>query len=426
MTAIPSGAAEPRLVQPDDTKLLFLDARLVQSVRDARLKIGRVVKDAHNPLFRADLPWENALNNLYPNVLWDGKRFRLWYKCVVHDRAAVAKMARPTLVHDQGWYLLHATSDDGIDWKKPLRPDFPFDGLPTNAVAQDTPNVGVLRDGRDPDPQRRFKMIYDVGLGKLRVRFSPDGLRWSEPVAAKGFGAYHGDTHNNAFRDERSGKFVLFTKLYLGERLVARFESDDFLTWRTTGLALRSSVEEGQRTQTYCLTAFPYANGYLGYAMMYHAGKDRSVDCELAWSEDSIHWQRVAPGEPLIPRGPAGSYDAGCVYGPAGPPIARDDKLLLLYGGSEAKHLGWKRHCLPCLARLRVDGFAGYEPTKADRPGVIVTQPLRVVAPLRLSADAKGGSIRVRVLDVPGFDNEATIAADVTDEPLRWAGATEN
>ena len=31
-----------------------------------------------------------------------------------------------------------------------------------------------------------------------------------------------------------------------------------------------------------------------------HAGKGRAVDCELAWSPDSITWRRVAPGTPFF------------------------------------------------------------------------------------------------------------------------------
>jgi hypothetical protein len=40
----------------------------------------------------------------------------------------------------------------------------------------------VIYDPEDPDPQRRFKMAYEagvpLGLGRLCVAFSPDGLRW--------------------------------------------------------------------------------------------------------------------------------------------------------------------------------------------------------------------------------------------------------
>ncbi len=62
-------AAEPRLVVPNEKKHLVLDSGVVISASIARLAPGTMVKSERNPLLHADQPWENALNNLYPNVL---------------------------------------------------------------------------------------------------------------------------------------------------------------------------------------------------------------------------------------------------------------------------------------------------------------------------------------------------------------------
>lgn len=421
----------PFLVARSAHKHLVLDSRVVESAEGLRLVLGRVEKDPRNPLFRADKPWENALNNLYPNVHYDEqeKRYRLWYKCVLNDKDVIARMMPPATIHDQGWFLLYATSRDGLAWEKPELGLHGFDGsTKNNAVARDTPNAGVFRDPHEADPARRYKLIYDVGLGKMRVRFSPDGLRWSEPVEPQGLTPRTGDTHNNAFWDERLGRYVLITRFFLGERLVARYESRDFTHWEDPRLVLRSTLQEGKRRQAYCMPSFPYANVYLGLVMMYNAGSDRTVDCELTWSPDSVHWQRVLPGTPFIPRGADGACDSRCIYGPAGPAVAQDDKLLIYYGGSDVPHVGWKRHCLPCLARLRLDGFAAYEPSEAGRAGTLVTQPMLAAGePLRISADAAGGSIRVAVLDEAGFElaNCEPATANVTDKPLRWRGGAD-
>ncbi len=375
-------------------KLLVLDSRVIESTENARLLPGSVTKHAGNPLFQADKPWENSMNNLYPNVIWDEeeKVFKMWYKCVLADQDAIQKMDGISTVHDVGWYLLYATSKDGFTWEKPELGLHAFGGTKaTNIVARDCPNVGVFKDLHDQDPARRYKMVSDVGLGKPQVRFSADGIHWAEAINAEGFGAKNGDTHNNAFWDEGSGKYLWFTKLYFGERLVARFESDDFLHWKNNGLVLRSSLAEGRDSQTYCMPVFRHAGIYLGYLMMYHVGHGRTVDCELAWSPDGLQWQRVAPYEPLIPRGPKGSYDSECIYAMAGPTITRDGKHLIFYGGDDFPHTGWKRHCLPCLATLREDGFAGYESFDTSKPAVLTTRPLRVTAePFRVIADGDG------------------------------------
>lgn len=413
-------------IRSDPATLLLLDPRVVASCEGTRLVMGTVTKHSHNPLFVADRPWENALNNLYPNVAWDEQEhgFKLWYKCVLADREVIARMMPPATVHNVGWFLLYATSPDGITWQKPDLGLIPFDGSThTNIVARDTPNVGVFHDGHDPDPARRYKMIYDVGLGKMRVRFSADGVRWGQPLEPTGFTPYTGDTHNTAFWDERRGRYVCITRFLLGERLVARSESADFLHWEGTRLALRSSLDEGRDRQLYCMPAFPYANGYLGLVMVYNAGSDHTVDCELAWSADSVDWQRVLPGTPLIPRGPAGSYDSACIYAQAGTPVLHEGRLLLFYGGSDVVHRGWKRHCLPCLASLRPDGFAGYAPVDAGGKGMLTTGRVRLERDeLRVSADAAGGCLRLSLLDDSGrpLATALPVTSNVTDAPLAW------
>lgn len=384
-------------------KHLVLDSRVVASTDRAELVVGAVEKDPSNPLFWPDRPWENALNNLYPNVLFDedDQLYKLWYKCVLADEDVIAKMDDPSTVHGVGWYLLYATSKDGRTWTKPNLGLFGFDGSRNNnVVARGTPNVGVFKDTRgDCDPNRRYKMIYDVGTGNMRVRFSPDGIHWSDPVAPEGLGRV-GDTHNNAWWDPELRKYVLITRLYSGQRLVARAESEDFVHWSTPTLALRPRVGEGLNRQMYCMPSFRYEGVYLGYLMMYQAKGDRTVDCELAWSPDSIIWYRVSPGASLIPRGPKGSYDGMCVYAPSGPPIVRNGMLEILYGGSDLPHRGWKRHCLPSMARLRVDGFAGYRPTNADALARVVTQPMVCrEEQLGITADVDGGYVRVRAVD---------------------------
>jgi hypothetical protein len=424
-------AGEPRLVAPDPAKLLMLDTRVIEHAENARLVLGTPIKEPRNPLLPSDQPWENATNNYYPNVLWDTDEhmWKLWYKDVLADKEAVARMDQPSTVHDVGWYLLYATSPDGLAWKKPALGLHKFAGsAANNAVARDCPNVGVFKDPHDPDPARRYKMVFDVGLGKPRVRFSADGIHWGDAQEVQGFTAQQGDTHNNAFFDTRLGKYLWFTKLYLGERLVTRLESDDFQNWRSSGVVLRSTPDEGRATQTYALTVFPYGSIWLGYVMMYHVGSGRTVDAELAWSPDSIHWQRVQPGTPFLKLGDPGSYDSGCIYAQAGPPTVQDGRLLIYYGGSPTVHLGWKRSASLCLARLREDGFTAYEREDATKPAVLTTSLLKPAAePLRLSADGevkmetlpeKDGTMRLRLTLAPGAKLYAITGATLVNTAL--------
>jgi hypothetical protein len=317
---------------------------------------------------------------------------------------------------------LYATSADGLTWDKPALGQIGFDGsTANNIVARDTPNVGVFKDGHDPDAARRYKMVFDQGMGKLKARFSADGVKWGEPIDLVGL-PRTGDTHNNAFWDERQRRYVLITKQFIGERLVYRSTSEDFVHWAEPTLALRSTTEEGKTRQTYCMPSFPYGGAYVGFVMMYNAGTDRTVDCELAFSTDTVTWSRPFAGRPIIPRGAKGAYDSGCIYAQANPPVERDGKLMVFYGGSEAVHRGWKRHCLPCLATMRVDGFAAYE-AAAGKTGTVTTREVTCTGePITISADAAKGTIVAVLLDAAGneLDTSKAITVDSTSAPLVW------
>ena len=80
------------------------------------------------------------------------------------------------------------------------------------------------------------------------------------------------------------------------------------------------------------------------------------------------------------------------------------------------------RHCLPCLATLPVDGFAGYDAIDAKMAATVITSAL-YAAKVCVSADVSaGGSIHIMALDDRNnlVDEAEAITAEVTDAPLRW------
>lgn len=146
--------------------------------------------------------------------------------------------------------------------------------------------------------------------------------------------------------------------------------------------------------QTYAMPVFPYCQGYLGLVMVFDTGRN-TVDCELAWSRDTRRWERIAPGAALIPRGPEGSHDHGCIFA-AAYPIQTEKEILLFYGGNDRGHNGPRRGFF-CRARLRPDGFAGLAPGSAAA-ATVLTQPIEVSGRrLRVCADAARGSVRIGI-----------------------------
>lgn len=88
------------------------------------------------------------------------------------------------------WYMTnicYATSSDGVNWEKPNLGLVEHNGSRSNNLVD--LDVGdyvqgsvVLHDPADPDPKRRFKMVYEPQNygSKMAVAYSPDGLRWRE------------------------------------------------------------------------------------------------------------------------------------------------------------------------------------------------------------------------------------------------------
>jgi hypothetical protein len=412
-------------------KYLVLDSRVIDTTRNARLTPGTVQKNSHNPLFGEDKPWEPRFDNLYPNVAFDEKEglYKCWYTPFIKDKATVTATEaikhsmtycqRLGQIHDRESGLCYATSTDGIVWQKQNLGVIEYNGSSkNNLVKLLVHGAGIVYDPQDPDTNRRFKMFAKTGeSGTMAVCFSHDGVTWSDNLDCSAINVA-GDTHNNAFWDKRTERYVGITRMWRDEvRVVARTESPDFVNWQQAKEVFRGTTVY---RMVYAMPVFPYANVYLGLEMIIDTRTD-TVECELAWSPDTLHWHHVAPGMPLIPRGAEGTYDCGCIYA-AAYPVINDDQICLYYGGGDGPHCSWRKGSF-CLATLGPDRFAGFEPVDPELTATIITQPIHCrPGELTVTADAAGGSLRVAVLDSNNPDLEmcCPISEDVTDHTVTW------
>ena len=148
----------------------------------------------------------NAPDNLaamfYGTVLHDGGRFRMWYHACHWGMnpdwprpfaRQFAKYKDPVLLGPP----CYAESDDGIAWAKPSLGQVLFKGTRGNN-AMDLPyaltaGVTVIKDSDDPDPNRRYKMVYEIlprhadpplpsagRMSTIAAAVSPDGLCWTD------------------------------------------------------------------------------------------------------------------------------------------------------------------------------------------------------------------------------------------------------
>ena len=410
----------------------LLDPRVVAEAANARLVPGPVVKEPANPLFVENRPWEVRLDNLYANLVHDAAAgvCRCWYSPFIVDEAEkttppgrrAAVRYAPT-VREMG--VCYAESRDGLRWEKPALGLCEFEGsLRNNIVLRGPHGSGVFRDEHESDPSRRYKFFYARDDHVMEVAFSADGLRWTKPVSCRAIEAI-GDTHNNALWAPALDRYVGFTRLwskgaYQGVRVVGRTESPDFVHW-TRAEPVLQGLDDAH--QLYAMPVFRYGEGYLGLAMIFDTVEDR-VRPELAWSPDTVRWERVAPGEPLIPNGPEGAWDWGCIYA-AACPVFRDEGILLYYGGSDNVHTNWRKSAMGC-ARLRPDGFAGYR-SDAGETGEVVTRPLtHPGGELHLNLDAPHGTVTVEARDAGGAvkATSARVNGDGAALRVHWASGS--
>ena len=420
------------------SRYLLLDDRLIDKTQNVRLAIGTVRKHAANPLMREDKPWEPRFDNLYPTIIYDKdqKLYRCWYNPFIMDPLAskIPHEKRDEIKYrpyDREFGVCYAVSEDGLKWTKPDLDLVEFNGNKANNILlRGSHGGGVLIDPRDPIAERRYKM-FEGGIwikkwqSRPAVRFSKDGLRWSEAVPCPEIEA-HADTLNSSRWVPELKKYVTMTRIHrgkpfprhpIGQRAVGRTESSDFLHWTKAVEVLRGKRE----SQTYTMPFFRYADIYLGLVMMIRLSEER-VHCELAWSPDTLRWERINPGSPFIPNSPIhGDYDWGCVYA-ADAPIVTKDGIRIYYGGSNGRHAFWRDGFL-CLATLRPDGWAGYEPVDPGQPGRVITKPIKWTGKLYLTADSAKGSVQVTVKDLRGktLAESQPIKGDVTDQEVTFA-----
>ncbi len=417
---------------------LLLDARIIENVQNAELTLGTVTKHDANPQFGEDKPWERRFDNLYANIIYDEeeKLYKCWYSPFIVSNTTVGmtmqqRKDEPYGKHPQEMGICYATSKDGIHWDKPELGLVDYDGSKANNIVWRGGGVhkdwggphgaGIFKDLRDPDPARLYKAILKDII--LSVAFSADGLHWGPPIACPDANSA-GDTHNNAFWSPTQGKYVGITRQWRHDgdtqlRLVARTESDDFITWKKTEHLLEGDDENHQ---LYAMPVFYRGGIYLGLVAVHDQAQDR-VWTELTWSPDTKTWHRVSPGTPLIGNdGDYGHYDWGCVYAAANP-IFLDDEIRLYYGASDGLHTSWRLGFL-AMATLRPDGFAGYKASSEGKPASLTTSPLlNGSSSLKVSADIEaGGRLTVQALDASGqviAESEA-LTESVTDAGVKW------
>ena len=413
---------------PDGTsRLLFFDSSFLESADNLSRTVHQPVKHPDNPVLKREHPWEDFRVQVYGTMIYDPDidLFKAWYMNIpatAAEKIVVQGQRRP----GHATLLSYATSKGGITWDKPTLNLVDFEGsTANNMIAPDLYNpegFSVLFEPHDPNPTRRYKAFYwDHGRGPLmmwegqeiygegeddgmHVAFAPDGIHWTpyegNPVMKLG-----SDTGQVVLFDPALQRYAAYGRFGAGGRKVARSTSEDFIHWSEPVLVLEPDERDGPNTQFYGISIDLYQGLYVGMLWMFWIddGRVGRIDFQLCHSHDGIAWIRDPDRRVFIANGPEGAWDCGDMRA-ACRSVILDDRVLIYYAGSKAKHGegGPKRIGMDIgLATLRRDGWVSLD--AEEQAGVLITKPFEYPGGvLHINADATHGSIVAEFLDGEG------------------------
>jgi hypothetical protein len=412
---------------------MFIDDFLIAESDNITRRICPVEKSPLNPIVRPEKAWEGRTAVPQGSVIYDEEEdiYKMWYT---------------TDIQSKGKGLAYCTSNDGIHWVKPEMGIVVRDGVKTNLLIPAL-TFGymyqpyfVLKDNKESDPQRRYKLAFlsiQRGLERdkaathpgtrrgLGIAFSPDGLHWTKvrdfasddiiDISHIMVDPYNDDEYVIYGRTlkvlpeirQAWGHHDWFEKDYVG-RAVIRSVSDDFLNWAPADFVMGPDLEDPVSTQIYSMNVFPYEGLYLGLAQRYISKPGiGTLDIQLAISRDGIHFERPFR-EPLFPLGGIGSWDRFMLHSMSGPPLSHGDELRFYYGGRNSRHRPTKIADAANppegnigLATMLRDRFVAVEASFDG--GTLITKPLHFDgSTLSVNCNTAFGKLGIRLLDRNG------------------------
>jgi len=438
----------------DAQRQLFADTHVIGEMFAIERSVLSPERHPGNPIMSPEMPWEGGFIDPVKVLRdTDSGQFRLWYRAWTSIRPPVER------------HLCYATSADGISWERPELGLVEFHGSRANNLVQSRPDMYFIHDPREPDSSRRFKAVGRFDTESLCAAFSPDGLRWTEyeanPVIDK-----IGDAHTLLGWDERQSAYVGYFRPYeglddpirdeypMGFRRIGRCTSTDFIHWSPMEMVLVPDAHDPVGTQFYEMYVTPYEGVYFSTVLVLHIdrglrdydqpnpeGMEQTIDVQLAFSRDGIHWTRLGDRHPWLALGPSQSWEDRHVY--AQPLLVLDDEIRVYYQGANVRHEiqelrlsgerveGRWRGSRVGLARLRRDGWVVARPEPHAAEAWMTTKTLTISGErLWVNADASTGSLEAEILDegsrpLPGFERSRCVALtdDALAAPLAWRDA---
>jgi hypothetical protein len=435
----------PRLSPEAGRKVLFLDMLEVGEVDGLVESFHPMKKHPANPVLRTGPTgsFDDLRAHAYGEVLYDQGKFRMWYTAWSSRGAIDPESARH--------YAGYAESQDGVTWTKPALNQVEFNGSKANSIL-DLDYQGtnaympmVVRDTRESDPNRRYKLVIEQRRGNT-LHFSADGVRWSSagtvnprtlPGGAQRNPEYWGD-RRNLFYDTLEKDPARRWKVYSHCSMLTDFvrktclsTSPDLFRWTPDPRNPIMHPRAGLEVEQHLTSVWPHAGMYVGMFDIWDPVQQMPE--QLIASRDGINFVHVFDGRPVIEKGKPGEWDAGWIS-PANVPLEVKDELWYYYSGSATTIAPVKEwFATPMftgLATIRRDGFVSLDVAGGRTSGSFATiRWTSTGSPIRLELNAEGlsggsGRIRVELAGDGGVvASSEPVTADGVAVPVVWRGA---
>lgn len=423
----------------------------------------------------------------YGTVLHEQGKYRMWYQATAKgidpnlpDNLKIQLNPQATLDMTSG-PICYAQSEDGLHWERPALDIGFYKGRKnTNALPMElatTIGAAIVRDDQDPDPQRRYKAIFNYydyqpgstpaeQWGAMRTATSPDGLRWTvggrDPLGtffeANGFYQF-----NNQYIviGQKTSPFALSEGGHASGRQAYAHFSRDFAHWdaaHAEAFLLPEPLNPDDRglfkpyDQVHVgIGAFAYDNVTVGlYGLWHNTSEYGHIACDLGLviSNDGIHYREPAIGIPYLRQ------EDSPLAAPHTPPtkltqgngiLNVGDQTLIYHGrwtegriaGRCSVEKGWDFHpeflddyySEIALATIERDRWGSLALFPDASEGHVWTAPLRLPADMskfRISLNATGtAGMRIDLADedfspIPRYQ-DGKCEMDSLDSNIRWA-----
>ena len=393
----------------------------VDSIYNAYISFNYPEDYEFNPIIKADKPWEfNANGDPYAapfsGGVWydeEDRLFKMWYS------AGGGKK--------HGLITCYADSKDGISWNKPALDVIEGTNI-VDTLEHDC--VTILLDKYDNDRRKRYKMFcvqFDTPSAvSMVLKYSEDGIHWSNPVALSGDLYDRCSAYYDPFRDN----YVLSLKTKDENNLRARNylanpdpELAVSLAHRVYGntndkfIRFWFSAEEDDPRHPlfpeiapaiYNHDAIPYENILLGQFVVWQGPENK--DCVrlnvqkrneilIGFSRDGFKWERPDKTPFIRVNEDSSAWNAGNIQSSMGSPLIVGDSLYFYYSGRYNSRPLHPSNFATGLAKIRRDGFSC---AHADTQGFLITNPITISGKyLFINCDCStvGSSMEIEILD---------------------------